>query len=99
MITRKRRPSTPGQILLKHHLEPNRITVTRFAKATTLSNKHVSQIIHGHAALSPETAIKFAAVLGTTPELWINLQRAVDLWDARQKLKGWKPAEALHGAA
>jgi len=38
-------------------------------------------------------------VLDTTPELWINLQRAVDLWDARQKLKGWEPAEALHGAA
>ena len=96
MITRKRRPSTPGKILFKHHLEPNEITVTRFAKAAKLSQKHVSQIVHGHAALSPETAVKFAAVLGTTPELWINLQRAVDLWDARQKLKGWEPAEALY---
>jgi plasmid maintenance system antidote protein VapI len=28
-----------------------------------------------------------AKVLKTTPEFWLNLQSAVDLWDARQKLK------------
>ena len=99
MITRKRRPSTPGQILFKHHLEPNGITINAFVRATGISRNHVSQIINGRAALSPETAIKFAAVLDTTPELWINLQRAVDLWDAHQKLKGWKPAEALRQTA
>ena len=63
MITRKRRPSTPGQILLKHHLEPNKITVTRFAQAAKLSTKHVSQIIHGHAALSPETVSRLTPFL------------------------------------
>ncbi len=44
-----------GQILLKHHLEPDDISITRFAKAARLSQKHVSQIIYGHAALSPGT--------------------------------------------
>lgn len=55
--------------------------------------------MHGRAGLSPATAVKFAAVLGATPELWINLQRAVDPWDAKQLLRGWAPDEELHGTA
>ncbi len=99
MIERKRRPSSPGEILFKHHLEPNGVTIARFARASKLSQKHVSQIVHGHVSLTPETAVRFAAVLGTTPDLWINLQRAVDLWEAKKRLKRWKPGELLHDMA
>ena len=99
MIERKRPPSTPGQILVKHHLEPNGISIERFARAAGLSRKHVSQIAHGRAALSPETAIKFGAVLNTSAELWLNLQKAVDLHAAHEKLRDWQPNEELHTAA
>ena len=36
-------------------------------------------------------ACKLAGVLGTPPEFWLNLQNAVDLWDARQELAQWQP--------
>ena len=35
------------------------------------------------AALSPEMALRLSALFGNTPEFWLNLQRAVDLWDAQ----------------
>ena len=43
--------------------------------------------------LPPDTATKMAVVLGTTAQFWLNLQNAVDLHDARQRLaeSGSKP--------
>lgn len=92
-FTRKRRPTIPGKVLKAYFLEPRGLSISRFARATGLSRKHLSNIVHGNAAVSPETAHRFATVLDTTPEFWINLQNAVDLWDARTRLKSWKPAE------
>jgi addiction module HigA family antidote len=93
-IVRERRPRDPGYLLGQYYLEPRGITVTRFAQATGLTRKHVSNIIHGHAAVTPETAMRFALVLGTGPELWLNLQNAVDLFDARQRLQSNPTVEA-----
>lgn len=93
MPPRNRRPTMPGEILKELYLDERGITISAFAVATGLTRKHVSNIVNGRAAISSETAVKFARVLGTTAELWINLQRAVDLHDARRKLSGWKPGK------
>lgn len=85
-LRRERRPRAPGYLLSTYYLEPRGITVTRFAQAAGLTRKHISNIIHGHAAVTPETAVRFAMVLGTAPEYWLNLQNAVDLFDAYQRI-------------
>lgn len=85
-IQRQRRPRHPGDILMHLFLEPRGITITRFAEATGLTRKHVSYVVHGRADISAESAVRFAMVLGTTPQFWINLQTAVQVWDAQQKL-------------
>jgi antitoxin HigA-1 len=36
--------------------------------------------------VTAETAILLSRALGTTPDLWLNLQVAIDLWDAEQRL-------------
>ncbi len=82
-ITRRRRPSPPGEVLAELYLEPRGITITDLAAAVGLSRKHVSDIIHGRAGITAETAVRFARVFGTTPELWLNLQNKVDLYDAQ----------------
>jgi plasmid maintenance system antidote protein VapI len=51
---------------------------------------------HDHAATA-EPAVKFGAVLETSPELWMNAQRGVDIWDAQLSLKKWKPAAIYTG--
>jgi addiction module HigA family antidote len=97
MYRRNRRPTTPGVVLHEHYLAPRGLTIKDFAAACGVSRKHISNIIHGRAAITSETAVRFATVLDTTPELWLNLQNAVDLYDAKQRLHAWKPAE-LHSA-
>jgi addiction module HigA family antidote len=49
--------------------------------------QRVNTIVKGRRAVTAETALLLARVFHTTPEFWMNLQAAVDLWDARQRLK------------
>src|SRR5215472_9132096 len=82
---RTRRPSPPGEILAERYLEPRRISVTRFAVACGIRRKHMGAIVHGRSGLRADMAVRIAAALGTTPEYWLNLQNAIDLYDAQQR--------------
>lgn len=90
-LRRNRRPSAPGAILKAHYMEPRDISVTALAEALGMSRKHMSQIINGHKRIEPLTAARISRVLGTTPRFWLNLQAAVDEWDASVELAGWQP--------
>lgn len=81
---RNRRPTTPGEILRQLYLDPHEISIPRFAEAVGVTRKHMSNVVNGHAAITAELATRIADALGTTPEYWLNLQNAVDLYDARQ---------------
>ncbi len=97
LLPRKRRPTIPGEILVELFLKDRKISLTAFAAAIGCTRKHVSNIVHGKARIEAELATRIAAVLGTSAQIWLNLQNAVDLWDARQKIKNWKPAKIFPG--
>lgn len=78
-----RRPTAPGEILREEFLTANGITQDRLADAMGVSRFRVNEVINGKRAITAETALLLAAALGTTPEFWLNLQRAVDLHESR----------------
>ena len=83
---RTRRPTFPGEILVELYLAPHDISIAKFAEAVGVSRKHMSAIVNGRASINAETATRMASVLGTTAQYWLNLQNAVDLYDAEQRL-------------
>jgi antitoxin HigA-1 len=87
MYELKRRPTTPGEVLKEEFLVPSGMTQVELAARLRVPLQRVNTIIAGRRAVTAETALLLAKVLKTTPEFWLNLQSAVDLWDARQKLK------------
>lgn len=87
-----RRPTNPGTILRELYLKPRGIKQTEFHASIELSAKQLSLIINGHAPITPEVAVKISRALGTSAEFWLNLQRAIDVYDANEKLKRWKPS-------
>jgi len=99
MIERKRRPSTPGDIIRAHYIEDRGITVTALARALGISRKHMSDIVNGRARIEMGIAARLSKVLGTTAALWLNLQAAVDAWDAERMARKWHPAAPLPTAA
>lgn len=81
-IPTHRRPTPPGEILWREFLEPLVITQTAFAKRLGITHHRLNEIIRGKRAITTDTALRLSRVLGTTPDLWLNLQQAVDLYDA-----------------
>jgi antitoxin HigA-1 len=89
----KRRPTHPGVVLREDVLPALSMTQTEFADRLRVSRLSVSDLLHEKRALSPEMAVRVATLLGTTPQSWLSMQQAVDLWEISQqpeKLAGVK---------
>ena len=99
MLARKRRPSTPGDIIRAHYLDERGVSVAALARAIGVSRKHMSDIVHGRSRIGPSMAARLAKVFGTSTALWLNLQAAVDAWDADREARSWKPLYRFPDAA
>ena len=87
MTLKKRNPTHPGDILFSEFLEPMKITQVEFAKSIGIPLQRVNTIINGKRGITAETAILFSQRLNTTPEFWMNLQNAWDLYEAAKYMK------------
>ena len=79
---RRRRPTHPGELLREEILPGARITQGDLAKRMGVSRRTVNEICQERRGVSADMAHRLARVLNTTPELWMNMQAAVDVWDA-----------------
>jgi addiction module HigA family antidote len=80
-------PTPAGEILAEEFLQPLGLSQSAFARHIGWPHPKVNEIIQGKRGITPETAMVFADALGTTPEFWLNMQLATDLWVTRQKHK------------
>ncbi len=90
----RRRPTHPGAILREDVLPALNMTQTELAQLIGVSRLTVSELLHEKRALSPEMAVRIATLLRTTPESWLRMQEALNLWLVRQdaaKLADIKP--------
>lgn len=74
----------PGDFL-RDELDERGWTVTEFAEIIGRPVQAVSEVLNAKKEITTETAQELAEALGTSPELWLNLQRDYWLFDARQK--------------
>jgi addiction module HigA family antidote len=88
-----RRPTHAGAILREDILAELDITQAAFANHLGVSRLTVSEILLEKRGLSAEMAVRISKVLGGTPESWLRMQEAVDLWEVEQRLKS-QPAIA-----
>jgi addiction module HigA family antidote len=87
MIPAKRAPTHPGEILLEEFIKPKGITQVDLAKNLKVPVQRINTLINGKRGMTAETALLLAKEFGTTPEFWMNLQNAVDLYNARAHLQ------------
>ena len=87
MLQQKMPPVHPGEILKEMYLDPLTISITALADNLGVARKTVSQLVNGHMGVSAEMALRLGKAFNTTPELWLNLQRNYDLWQAGSKIK------------
>ncbi|EAA2042813.1 HigA family addiction module antitoxin [Salmonella enterica] len=76
-------PARPGEIITET-LEDMHISLRQFAKAMEIAPSTASRLISGHTAVTPEMALRLAAVIGSTPETWLKIQANYSLAEARR---------------
>jgi addiction module HigA family antidote len=79
----RRRPTHPGEILREDFLPDYGLTISGLADSLGVSRQTVNELLRERRSLSPQMALRLSALFGNSPEFWLNLQRAVDLWDAQ----------------
>jgi addiction module HigA family antidote len=77
----RRKPTHPGAILREDILPELNITQEELAKSLGVSRRTISEIIHERRPLTPDMALRLAHFLNTTPQSWLNMQQALDVWE------------------
>jgi len=84
-IPKRRRPSTPGDVLRDLFLGPDGLSITQgeLARRLGISRQNFNAILNGKRAVTVAMALSLERVLGVDAQTWMNLQFAVDLYDAQ----------------
>ena len=86
VIARPRKRLTithPGQFLLAEFMRPHSLSANAFANALHVPANRITAILKGQRAVTADTALRLGRYFGTTPELWLNLQKDYELRAAR----------------
>lgn len=78
-------PPHPGGIVRRQCLEPLGLTVTDAARGLGVTRQALSELVNEKAGISVEMAIRLSKAFGSSPETWLGLQMAYDLWQARDR--------------
>lgn len=78
-------PPHPGGIIRRQCLEPLGLSVTDAAKALGVTRQALSDLVNERAGVSVEMAIRLSKAFGSSPETWLGMQMAYDLWQARSR--------------
>ena len=81
-LPKNRRPTHPGEVFREDFLVPLGITQKEAAERLGMSYPRMNEIVKGKRSVTPDTALRLARFTSTEPEFWLNLQQAVDLWNA-----------------
>ena len=74
------KPVHPGEIL-REELEALGMSANALSKALGVPVNRITTILNGQRGVSADTALRLARYFGTTPQLWLNLQKT---WELRR---------------
>ncbi|MCY3678335.1 MAG: HigA family addiction module antidote protein [Gemmatimonadetes bacterium] len=77
-------PPHPGLSVRDNCLEPLGLTVTKASEVLGVARHTLSRVLHGHAAISPEMAIRLEKAGWSNADFWMRRQAAYDLAQARK---------------
>jgi addiction module HigA family antidote len=83
-------PPHPGEVIRDLCVEPLGLTVTDAAKALKVSRRTLSELLNGRRGISAEMAVRLSLAFGRSPESWLAMQAAHDLWAVRGRAKSLK---------
>ena len=77
-------PPHPGRSIRENCLEPLGLSVTEAARVLGVARHTLSRVLNGHAAISPEMALRLEKAGWSNAEFWLRRQTTYDLVRARK---------------
>lgn len=96
---RKRKPSHPGEVLDELYIKPLKLNLQKLAERLGIARNTLFKIRAGKASVTPSIALSLSIAFDTTPQLWLNLQQAYDLWIEENEHKHFKIQPILKNGA
>ena len=78
-------PPHPGRSIKENCLDALALNVTEGASVLGVARHTLSRVLNGHAAISPEMAIRLEKAGWSNADFWLRLQTAYDLAQARTR--------------
>jgi len=93
-------PPHPGELVREECLVPLGLTVTDGARVLGVTRQTLNNLVNERSGVSSEMAIRLEKAFGTSADLWVRLQTAYDLAQARRREHEIKVARyRAHGSA
>lgn len=80
-----RRPTHPGVILEEMYIKPLELKQEDLAKKLHVARNTLYRLRKGTIGVTAEMAVRLSKAFNTTPQFWLNLQNAYDLWEAERE--------------
>ena len=78
-------PPHPGGIVRRQCLEPPGLSVTGAAEGLGVTRQALSRLVNERTEISVDMAVRLSKAFGSSPETWLGMQMAYDLWQARER--------------
>lgn len=78
-------PPHPGGVIKRQCLEPLGLSVSRASEGLGVSQQVLSDVVNERAGVSAEMAIRLSKAFGSSPETWLGMQMAYDLWHTMER--------------
>ncbi len=80
---KERRPTHPGAVLREDTLPEIGLSAAELAAALGVSHQVLDEILNERAPITPDIAHRIGRAFGMSPDIWLRMQQAVDLYDAK----------------
>ena len=92
-------PPHPGEFIYDSYMEPFNLSCRYLATQLNVAASTLNRVLKKQSGVSPEMALRLSKALGRSPESWLAMQDAYDLWGARKQIKLNKVHKVLLNAA
>lgn len=79
-------PPHPGEFIIDVYLEPHGVSGRELAEKLDVAPSTLSRVLKGSSRITPEMALRLSKAIGRSPESWLAMQDAHDLWVARKQV-------------
>lgn len=80
-------PPHPGEFIQATYMEPFGLSCRYLASRLDVSPSTLNRVLKQQSGVSPEMALRLSKAVGRSPESWLAMQDAYDLWIVSKSVK------------